>query len=206
MSTLPPGENPQQVFTPYASGMNEQLHPRTSGTAVASLVLGILLCVPIVTGVAAIIFAIAGFKATRNHNVRGRGLAIAGLTLGIASLIGWSILCGSVGIAWIQTRPDRIITTTFVQDLHAGNIPAAKARCVAGITNAQLQQAVTYLQGFGTLNSYSNQSFNLQWNPDGSTTAVISGTANFSSGTHAVTVTFIHPPHGNPTIQGYNIQ
>jgi len=206
MSSFPPEGSTPEVFTPYASGMDEQLHPRTSGAAVTSLVLGILLCIPIVTGAGAIIFGIAGLRATRQPIVRGRGLAIAGLTLGIVSVLGWGGLGGSIGLAWLQTRTDRAITTAFVQDLDAGNIKAAQALCVAGITPAQLQQAVTYLHGLGAMSSYSNQGFNVQWGVDGSATDVIGGSATFSSGVHAVTVTLNHPRHGNPVIQGYNIQ
>ena len=63
---------------------------RTSGMAIASLVLGIL-----GISILAIIFgAIAISQTNKDPNLKGRGLAIAGLVLGILGMIGivfWSL-------------------------------------------------------------------------------------------------------------------
>ena len=63
---------------------------RTSGMAIAALVLGIL-----GISILAIIFgAIAISQTNKDPNLKGRGLAIAGLVLGILGMIGivfWSL-------------------------------------------------------------------------------------------------------------------
>jgi hypothetical protein len=57
-------------------------HARRSICALASLVLGLVLCCPL-TSVAAIILGAVGINATRQRTVTGRGLAVAGLSLGV---------------------------------------------------------------------------------------------------------------------------
>jgi hypothetical protein len=67
---------------------------RTSGAAVASLVLGILgLVVPVVCAIAAIVLGLLGLGETRRDpRVRGVGPATAGLTLGVLGLAWWIYL------------------------------------------------------------------------------------------------------------------
>jgi hypothetical protein len=66
--------------------------PRTSSLAVGSLALGILApFVCFLTAVPAILMGIAGIAATRERHVRGRGMAIVGLLLGLLWTVG---VCG----------------------------------------------------------------------------------------------------------------
>lgn len=61
--------------------------PPTSGWAIAGLVCGILGCVSLgIAGLLGIIFSIVGLVKTRDNRAGGRGIAIAGLTIGILSL------------------------------------------------------------------------------------------------------------------------
>ncbi len=70
--------------------------PRTSRKAVASLVLGLVsFCMPLLAGVPAVLLGILGLIEVSNSEgrLRGRGLAIAGIVLGVAgSIIGLPIL------------------------------------------------------------------------------------------------------------------
>ena len=69
---------------PYAAPGN------TNGFAIASLVVSILGgWLPFIGAVLAIIFGIVGLNQTRARGERGRGLAIAGLAIGIAGLLFW---------------------------------------------------------------------------------------------------------------------
>lgn len=61
----------------------EPRFPPTSVCAVASLVLGLVLCCPL-TSLAAIVLGAVGINATKARMASGRGLAVAGLCLGIA--------------------------------------------------------------------------------------------------------------------------
>jgi hypothetical protein len=69
--------------------------PRTSGKSIASLVFGILglPVVGILVGWFAIWFGIMALSEIDwNAGLQGRKLAIAGITLGIASIVLWAIL------------------------------------------------------------------------------------------------------------------
>lgn len=89
---LPYGGPPQPQY--YAA-------PPTNGSATAALVLGILsmTCLPL-TGPIAIILGGIGMKATQDGTESGRGMAIAGLVLGI---LGTLYLLGVVlwFVLWI---------------------------------------------------------------------------------------------------------
>ena len=71
---------------------------RTSGKAIAALVLGIVsLCIPyvgLVTGIIAIVLGILGMKEVDRepHAVKGKGMAIAGLVLGAVALVLYLIV------------------------------------------------------------------------------------------------------------------
>ena len=83
----PPSRLPQTA-RPYA-GM------RTSGKAIASLVLGIvsLFCFGVFTGILAIVFGVnAQDEIRRNPSLMGSGLATAGIVTGIIGFVGHLIV------------------------------------------------------------------------------------------------------------------
>lgn len=98
MSQIPhdPGE-PGQVYVPH--------EPTTSGMAIASLVcgvLGVVTCFAFVPGVLAVVFAGVSLPTIRRGEAQGRGLAIAGMTLGVFDLVMgalfWILACfGAMG-------------------------------------------------------------------------------------------------------------
>jgi hypothetical protein len=124
---------------------------RTSISAIVSLVLGILGCIPWLTGIAAILTGIVGIRATRDHYVRGRGMAIAGLLLGMISVGLWTLAGGFGAWEFVASAPARALSHQFIADLAAGNIPAATAESTANLTQPQLQAVATLMQGWGTL-------------------------------------------------------
>lgn len=73
---------------------------RTSGKAIASLVLGIisLFLFGVIAGVLAIIFGVQARNQTEaDPTVGGRGLATAGMILGIIGVVLWAIIL----LVWI---------------------------------------------------------------------------------------------------------
>jgi hypothetical protein len=128
--TQPPSLPPIPVEYGYGS-----TQPRTSGAAITSLILGIIGCVPFVTGILAIIFAIVGIRKTRDPSVAGKGMAIAGLVLGIVSVLGWIIFTILITFAVAESKPAKIAATQFLTDVSTGNINAALANS-NGITAA----------------------------------------------------------------------
>jgi hypothetical protein len=66
---------------------------KTSGMAVASLVLGILGFMTGITAVLAIIFgAVALGQIAKDPGLDGKGMAIAGLVMGIVVVVGWLLV------------------------------------------------------------------------------------------------------------------
>ncbi|MGB8989258.1 MAG: DUF4190 domain-containing protein, partial [Candidatus Sulfotelmatobacter sp.] len=93
---------------------------KTSGAAVCSLVCGLVMCIPGLTGLVAVITEIIGIAETGKPGVKGRGMAIAGLILGIISLAGWGA-AGAGGFMMFQAaKPQRAFAKTFITDLSAG--------------------------------------------------------------------------------------
>jgi prepilin-type processing-associated H-X9-DG protein len=85
MSYPPPAPGPLEY-----GGYGEP--QRTSGAAVTALVLGILAIlsaciVPVVLAIPAIIFGAIGIAKTGRPQVKGRGMAIAGLVMGLVSVV-----------------------------------------------------------------------------------------------------------------------
>ena len=83
----------------YASGA----HTRSNPLAIASLICGCLLCVPFVTGIASIITGAFGMRKARDPAVTGRGMAIAGLTLGILNVVLWGAYFGLIFAIMVPT-------------------------------------------------------------------------------------------------------
>lgn len=66
---------------PPGSGGFEQ-PPKTDGVSIASLVLSLLCCGPV-----GLVLGIIGIRRTKNGQRKGRGLAIAGVVLGVLALV-----------------------------------------------------------------------------------------------------------------------
>ncbi|MFD9606081.1 DUF1707 and DUF4190 domain-containing protein [Streptomyces sp. NPDC059970] len=80
---------------------------RTNGKAKGALVFGILApvtAVTAVTGVPAVVLGHMARKEIRRSDEQGDGLAVAGLVLGWASIIGWILLVAGFVTAVIVTR------------------------------------------------------------------------------------------------------
>ena len=70
--------------------------PGSNGLAIAALCCGIAGLVPI-AAVAAIVLGIVALNQLRDRIQRGKGLAIAGLVLGVLWLVGWAVFIVAVG-------------------------------------------------------------------------------------------------------------
>lgn len=125
----------------------------TSAAAVASLIMGILECIPFVTGLLALVFGLVGLRATRKGRAAGRGMAVAGLILGLLSIVAWGAVAGGItGTAWwalAQTRPVRAAAKQLAADLAAGNVQAARAQCTADVSDEQLAKTAQVMKGWG---------------------------------------------------------
>lgn len=159
--------------------------PRTNGAAVASLVLGILGCVPIITGLLAMVLGIIGIRKTRDPAVGGKGLAIAGLILGIISVVGWSACVGLFGDAYLESKPAGMVAKQFLQAVSAGDSNGALADSI-GFAARDIQKQSGGLAAYGPLRSVHINSFNLSIF-NGQTTMHLGGSATFDKGIKSCT-------------------
>lgn len=110
-----------------------------SVAAIVSLVTGLICCLPFVTGVTAIITGIVGIRVTgTNGTRRGRGMAIAGLVLGLVSLLGWALFGTGVIVTAARSGEPTAAATQFVQHLEAGEVDEAMNLTVQGFPKTQL--------------------------------------------------------------------
>jgi hypothetical protein len=97
--------------------------PGSNGLAIAALVLGLAGIFPL-AAIAAIVLGIVALVQLQRRIQRGRGMAIAGIVLGVLWLIGWVIVL----VAFVNDQPahdpSAAVTEqseTFVDDLRAGD-------------------------------------------------------------------------------------
>ena len=154
---------------------------RSNGAAVASLVLGVLGFVPILTGLCAVVLGIVGLRKSRDPAAGGKGIASAGLTLGIISLLVWGFVGSVLGYGYLQSKPAGGIAKQFLADISADNVNAAMANST-GLTRAQLQTNAQQIQQFGTLQTVNLTSFKFDAIFGGSKVIHLAGTATYSSG------------------------
>ena len=116
MTQFPP---PQPVYPqpPMQSNQpNWQPQRPASGLAVAGFVCSLIMCIPGL-GLLGAIFSFAGLFATGASGKRGRGLAIAGLIIGLVVTGGW--IAGGIGWEVVVRSADEPIDQ-FVTDYNAG--------------------------------------------------------------------------------------
>jgi hypothetical protein len=122
---------------------------------VASLVFGILGCVPEVTGLLAILLGIIGLRRARQPNTGGKGLAAAGLTLGILSVLAWSIGLAFMGLAWSNSEPARATARQYLADFSRHDITAILNASTGVVTRSQVLALDDHLRPFGNLQDVS---------------------------------------------------
>jgi hypothetical protein len=122
----PPPAVPPSAGMPSGYGVSEP--KRTNGPAIASLVCGVLGCVPFITSLIAIGLGIIGLKKAKDPQVGGKGLAIAGLILGILGIGGWTLFGGGIFALIKGTETQREVARQFIKDMSAGNVDAAGAQ------------------------------------------------------------------------------
>ena len=159
--------------------------PRTSVSSIASLVCGLLACIPFATGLAAVVLGIVGIRKTRDPMASGRGMAIVGLILGVLSLAGWAI-GGAVGAGMYalfrSAEPARVTAEEFVRDLAEGKVDAAMALSVEGVDRANLVATSEEFKSWGAFRSLGLETVSLE-QAQGQSQMTIGGTATFADET-----------------------
>ncbi|MGD0768546.1 MAG: DUF4190 domain-containing protein [Tepidisphaeraceae bacterium] len=169
----PQGFGPQGYSLPPAT--------TTSGAAITSLVCGLLMCIPGVTGLIAVLTGIIGISATSNPAVKGRGMAIAGLILGLLSLGGWGLFGSGIYAMLRGSGPERAFAKSYIADLAAGNVDQCVQNSTANLPKDTLDAASKRMQSWGTLQDTTIIAFS--FNSAGGTYAgSTTGICKFNSG------------------------
>jgi hypothetical protein len=154
---------------------------KLSGAALTSLILGIVGCVPFITSLLAVILGIVGINKTRDPRYSGRGLAIAGLILGLIGLLGWSLFGGGVYAMFVGSKPVAEVAQQFTSDMAQQNMSAAAGRCEPSVTQQQLQTLADEFKSWGTFKDLTIPSRAVD-KSNGQTTWTLTGVAQFSGG------------------------
>jgi uncharacterized protein DUF4190 len=149
-----PGMPPGQAPYPPQPGMPGAYHmqpTKGNGFALASLITGIVgFCVPFLGGLLAILFGFLGLRRSKETH-SGKGLAIAGLILGVLSL-GFYALFGGAVVALIKgTEVNRTVAHQFIRDLSAGNVTSAQSATDSSINSTELEDLSGTVKGFGAV-------------------------------------------------------
>ena len=198
MSQFPPPP-PSQQMPPAA--YPAPAPRRTNGAAVASLVCGILGCIPFVTGLAAIVLGIFGIKKAKDPQVGGKGLAIAGLILGVLSVGIWTLFGGGIWALIKGTEAQREVARQFITDLAAGNVDAAQAQTDGSIPREDLEKLSKTMQGWGKLNDTTIMGVSAE---PGKTQ--VAGSATFGTTPKTFEALVLKQPDGSYKVSGLNFK
>ncbi len=181
MSQMPPppaGAFPQQGYQPPAA-------PKTNGAAIASLICGLLGCVPLLTSIAAIVLGVVGVKKSAQPGTGGKGLAIAGIVLGVIGILGWAVGGFAMYRAYDFVKakvlePTKLASNSFITALAKGDTTTASNYTTSDFTQEKLQSLASQIQKYGEFKTVSISGFNANNSGGGPIQAHVTGTANFS--------------------------
>lgn len=152
--------------------------PRTSPAAIGSFVAGLLGCIPPV-GALAIALGFLGIRATRDREVGGRGLAIAGLTLGVFGLAGGMLLYAGYSFVMTEMEQARGVAEKFIGEVAEGRFDEAQKLAEPGLDRAALAKAAEQMKTGGPFNELVGP-IQPVVEPDGTLAGMFDGDAVFS--------------------------
>ncbi|MDB5296377.1 MAG: hypothetical protein JWO31_2360 [Phycisphaerales bacterium] len=168
----PPYGQPPPGYPAAPYGMPAQ-PPAGNGWGVAALVTGLLsACVPFLGGLLAIIFGILGIKRSAKTRT-GKGLSVAGIILGLLTIVGWALAGGGVWALIQGTAVNRDLAKKFVNDLAAQNTTAAAADVdPAAVKDEKLQELAKTLSDGGPIKDVTTIGINANAGNGGNFVAV----------------------------------
>jgi len=128
-----------------------------SAAAVASLVLGLLVCIPGAGLIGTVCGAIGVAATGANGSKRGRGMAMAGLIISIIAVIVWVVVAILTQRAWsvfikpsmevVIEGPDRTLKAAFADDATAFDADWMPGRAPSEAERAAFVEGVTLVLG-----------------------------------------------------------
>jgi hypothetical protein len=200
----PPGQYPPGAYPPGYPQPGMMPASRMSVSAVISLVLGIVFCIFGVTSLGAILFGFIGIRATSDPQVRGRGLAITGLVLGLLGVLGWAGCYGIGGYYYHATAGDRVLADTFVQDIVDGKAKEAGALLDPAVDRKQLTASIDSVKTYGTVTPLMTMPSGATRNADGSGTTEVTVILGGNNQKHKAIVQIADHADGSRLVTGWN--
>jgi hypothetical protein len=122
-----------------------------------------------------------GIKAANRPGVSGKGMAIAGLVLGLLGLLGWAGFGATVYFGWQQAKAQMAQQAQpFVSALASGDLQTAK-QYAPTMSDEKLGELRAQTQGWGTVTGMSMSGFNMQKSAEQPNTLVMTGNITFSN-------------------------
>jgi hypothetical protein len=192
---------------PYADARISNVRAKLSAASITSFILGLFFCIPLITSLLALLFAVVGLRATRADNPAGprggRGFAITGLVLGILGLVLWAGVGVMTAYIISASAAPRALVHTFAADLAANNKPAALAISTPAIDADGFDKTHAYIVPFGAYRDLTCTGAYLG-NFNGSESCRLSGHADFATGSHPFSAVVINDG-GTWKIAGFHI-
>lgn len=182
----PPQGYPQQGYPQGAGGPPKQ----GNGAAVASLVLGLFGCVPVLTSLLAILFGFSGISKSKQPGRGGKGMAIVGILLGLGWLVAWGVM-GYVGWRfWEESKEFIKPSMAMLQAMEQGDYTKAREFATARMSEKELR---ALREEFRSLGELQNLQFSgsVYSNVNGIEKREITGSAVFANGSRRYKVIFL---------------
>jgi hypothetical protein len=189
MTQVPPP--PSAPYPPQ--GFPQPAPASGNGAAIASLICGIVGCIPLINLVA-IILGFIGLGKSKQPGAGGKGLAIAGIVLGLIWLFVHVGLVGAGVWGWgkvnqLVREPTQTIGSTFLNNLASGNTSAAEGVTTGRFSAEQLETLAGQIRSLGKFKNFTFRNFQ----PLDATGTVrkfrVGGAANFDGGSRNFTAT-----------------
>jgi Domain of unknown function (DUF4190) len=176
----PSGYPPEQPYGyPPPKGSN--------GAAIASLIFGILLCIPLLAGLLAIILGFVGRSKAKDPRFGGGGMAVAGILLGFLNLVGWGLIgCGT----YAYIKPANQAGHDFIAAMSKGDVSTAAKFCHSTMAPADLQRESAKMRPWGNLKDTTFSEFHAK-NENGVMHLDLGGTATFDNATKKVKLVLV---------------
>ena len=192
MSQIPAGSESKGRPTTAAQAPKE---PDGNPAALFSFILGILICVPLVTSLAAVVLGLIGLRKSHHPLAGGRSLAVGGLAMGVVGLGLWLAATGFFANRWISSAPQRELTARFIQELSVSNLDAAAADSEPTFGPKRIQKWNDRLSHLGALQGvqvrgifYNGSGADAEW--------TLTGRAIYSRGVAPFSVTVVKHENG----------
>lgn len=164
-----------------------------SGLAVSSLVCSLLFCMPFVTSAVGALLGLVGVLTTGPGAKRsGRGIALAGLMLGVIGLVGWTYVSVQVYRGFVVPIQQAVV---FAQAIEAGDYTKAAAFTVPPFDPETMPGIVDRLKQLGAFKELMEPRFE-RVTENGFRHLRIGGVGLFAKGRQAFDLEIVETPQG----------